>query len=234
MEKEAVWIGICEIKTRTFISHVSKMQCYTNKGLIIPDMMSHGGGIIKRQLNKALLLALAIAVCTLPLSGAVDNLSTSQSSSASQVTNIDSTNSASVTKPEVNAVYKYKKTYKKKYKKSYKKYKKKYYYKKVYRNGKYRYVRATYTYRTTTSYRSTGSKGTGDCWTNSEILYNQMVKKGNRARIIQYATSMSSRHRSVQYYKNGKWVNYDYKGNGYAWRYYWTSNYVNGKVIKSC
>jgi hypothetical protein len=238
MEKEAVWIRIFEIKTRTFISHVSKMQCYTKKGLIIPDMMSHGGGIIKRQLNYALLLALAIAVCTLPLSGAVDNLSTVQSSSASQVTNIDSTNSASVAKPEVNAVYKktYKKKYKKsykKYKKSYRKYKKKYYYKKVYRNGKYRYVRATYYVTYKVSYRSTGSKGTGDCWTNSDILYNQLVKKGNKARIIQYATSMSSRHRSVQYYKDGKWVNYDYKGNGYAMRYWCTSNYVNGKVIKS-
>jgi hypothetical protein len=190
-----------------------------------------------------LLLALAIAICTLPLSGAVDNQSLSQSTSISQVNSIDAASSASVAKPEVNAVYKYKKTYKKKYKKYYKRYKKsyrksyrkykKYYYKRVYRNGKYRYVRATYYVTYKVSYRSTGRKGTGDCWTNSEILYNQMLKKGYKVRIIQYATSMSSRHRSVQYSKDGKWVNYDYKGNGYAMRYYWTSNYVNGKVIKS-
>jgi hypothetical protein len=195
-------------------------------------MMSHGGGIIKRQLNYALLLALAIAVCTLPLSGAVDNLSTS-SSSASQVKNIDSTNSASVAKPEVNAASYYwkKKTY----------YVKKYKYKKKYRNGRYRYVRAAYYVKVTkyvkvykSSYSSSsGSKGTGDCWTNSDILYNQLLKKGYKVRILQYPTSMSSRHRSVQYYSNGKWVNYDYKGNGYAMRYWCTSNYVNGKVIKT-
>jgi len=197
-------------------------------------MMRHGGGIIKRQVNKALLFALAIVICTLPLSGAVDSLSTSQSTSVSQVTNIDSANSASVAKPEVNAASYYwkKKTY----------YVKKYKYKKKYRNGRYRYVRAAYYVKVTkyvkvyykSSYKSSkGSKGTGDRWTNSAILYNQLKKQGYKVRIIQYATSMSSRHRSVQYYKNGKWVNYDYKGNGYAMRYYWTSNYVNGKVIQS-
>jgi len=197
-------------------------------------MMRHGGGIIKRQVNKALLFALAIVICTLPLSGAVDSLSTSQSTSVSQVTNIDSANSASVAKPEVNAASYYwkKKTY----------YVKKYKYKKKYRNGRYRYVRAAYYVKVTkyvkvyykSSYKSSkGSKGTGDRWTNSAILYNQLIKLGYKVRIIQFATSMSSRHRSVQYYKNGKWVNYDYKGNGYAMRYYWTSNYVNGKVIQS-
>ncbi|MEN6328679.1 MAG: hypothetical protein ABFC91_00105 [Methanobacteriaceae archaeon] len=197
-------------------------------------MIRHGGGIIKRQLNKALLFALAIVICTLPLSGAVDNLSTSQSTSTSQVTNIDSANSASVAKQEVNAASYYwkKKTY----------YVKKYKYKKKYQNGRYRYVRAAYYIKVTkyvkvyykSSYSSSGSKGTGDCWTNSEILYNKLKAQGYRVRIIQYATSMSSRHRSVQYYKDGKWVNYDYKGNGYAMRYWYTSNYVNGKVIKSC
>jgi hypothetical protein len=210
-------------------------KCNAIPKRLIILMISHGGGIIKRQLNFALLLALAIAICTLPLSGAVDNLSTSQSSSASQVKNLDSTNSASVAKPEVNAASYYwkKKTY----------YIKKYKYKKKYRNGRYRYVRAAYYVKVTkyvkvyykSSYSSSsGSKGTGDCWTNSEILYNQLIKKGYRVRIIQYATSMSSRHRSVQYYSNGKWVNYNYKGNGYAMRYWYTSNYVNGKVIKSC
>ena len=197
-------------------------------------MMRHGGGIIKRQVNKALLFALAIVICTLPLSGAVDSLSTSQSTSVSQVTNIDSANSASVAKPEVNAASYYwkKKTY----------YVKKYKYKKKYRNGRYRYVRAAYYVKVTkyvkvyykSSYKSSkGSKGTGDCWTNSAILYNQLKKQGYKVRIIQYATSMSSRHRSVQYYSNGKWVNYNYKGNGYAMRYWYTSNYVNGKVIKT-
>jgi hypothetical protein len=204
------------------------------KGAHHLDMMGHGGGIINRHLNKALLFALAVVMCTLPLSGAVDNLNSDQSTTVSQVKNIDSVNSASVSKPEVNAASYYykKKTY----------YVKKYKYKKKYRNGRYRYVRAAYYIKVTkyvkvyykSSYKSSsGSKGTGDCWTNSAILYSQLLKKGYKVRIIQYATSMSSRHRSVQYYSNGKWVNYNYKGNGYAMRYWCTSNYVNGKVIQS-
>ncbi len=115
--------------------------------------------------------------------------------------------------------------------KTYKRYKyvKKYRYKKVYRNGRVRYVRAVYYYKY--SIRS-GGKGVGDCWTNSDYLYNKLKKQGYHVRIIQYPTSYSARHRSVQIYKNGHWVNFDYKGEGYAWRYYATSNSKYGKVIK--
>lgn len=126
-----------------------------------------------------------------------------------------------VGKVEVNAYTKYK-------------YKKKYRYKRVYRKGRYRYVKAVYYVRYKVTYKGKGGKGTGDCWTNSEILYNTLKKKGYRVRIIQYPTSYSSRHRSVQIYSGGRWKNYDYNGNGYAWRYYATSNSKNGKVIKSC
>ncbi|MDI9437333.1 MAG: peptidoglycan-binding protein [Euryarchaeota archaeon] len=84
-----------------------------------------------------------------------------------------------------------------------------------------------------TVYRSSGGRGIGDCWDNSAYLYQKITSSGSKARIIQYATSQSSRHRSVQVYSNGKWVNYDYKANGYAQRYYATSNSVNGVVIKS-
>jgi cell wall hydrolase len=78
---------------------------------------------------------------------------------------------------------------------------------------------------------SRGGKGIGDCWTNSAALYSQLTGSGQKARIIQYATSLSARHRSVQVYSNGAWVNYNYKANGYAQTYYATSNSVNGKVV---
>jgi N-acetylmuramoyl-L-alanine amidase len=77
-----------------------------------------------------------------------------------------------------------------------------------------------------------GGKGSGDCWTNSAALYSQLTGSGQKARIIQYASSLSPRHRSVQVYSNGAWVNYDYKANGYAQTYYATSNSVNGKVVQ--
>ncbi|MEN6330133.1 MAG: peptidoglycan-binding protein [Methanobacteriaceae archaeon] len=84
-----------------------------------------------------------------------------------------------------------------------------------------------------TVYRSSGGKGTGDCWDNSAALYKKLTSSGGKVRIIQYSTSQSSRHRSVQVYSNGKWVNYDYTANGYARTYYATSNSVNGVVVQS-
>jgi|GEM_PF-3819290 len=85
------------------------------------------------------------------------------------------------------------------------------------------------TYGRSYSSYSYSRKGVGDCWTNSAILYNQLTRSGQKARIIQYSTSLSPRHRSVQVYKNGRWVNADYSGYGY--RYQPTKNAVNGVVI---
>ena len=67
-------------------------------------------------------------------------------------------------------------------------------------------------------------KGTGDCWENSNILYNQLISEGYTARIIQYANSYSANHRSVEIWDGSSWVDYDYKGNGYSNRYYATSH----------
>ena len=53
--------------------------------------------------------------------------------------------------------------------------------------------------------------GAGDCWAMSDYLYKKMTATGMKARIIQYSTSMSSRHRSVQYLANGAWVNAPYR-----------------------
>jgi len=95
------------------------------------------------------------------------------------------------------------------------------------KTGKVHYRQVHATYVTTYHY----GRGTGDCWTNSANLYGQLTSAGQRARIIQYATSLSPRHRSVQVYTNGAWTNYNYKANGYAQTYYATSNSVNGKVV---
>lgn len=93
---------------------------------------------------------------------------------------------------------------------------------------------------TTTRTRSTGNnyrsysrgRGTGDCWDNSAYLYGKLSSSGTQSRIIQYGTSLSSRHRSVQVYKNGRWVDYNYKSNGYAKRYYATKSKPGMHVVK--
>ena len=85
------------------------------------------------------------------------------------------------------------------------------------------------------SYSSSWSngKGTGDCWDNSAALYSSLTSSGQRARIVQYANSYVSNHLSVETWNGNKWVNYDYKGNGYAQRYYATSHSSSAKVIAS-
>jgi N-acetylmuramoyl-L-alanine amidase len=91
-------------------------------------------------------------------------------------------------------------------------------------------VRHNYSKKSMTSYRN--GKGTGDCWQNSEILYNQLKGSGQQVRIIQYRTSLSPRHRSVQICQNGAWIDYNYKSNGYAKLYYATKNKAGASVIK--
>lgn len=90
-------------------------------------------------------------------------------------------------------------------------------------------------YTSTRAYSRTSfnrGRGTGDCWDNSENLYSQLTASGSKARIIQYGTSLSPRHRSVQTYQNGAWVDYNYKANGYAKRYYATGSKPGVSVIK--
>ena len=76
--------------------------------------------------------------------------------------------------------------------------------------------------------------GAGDCWAMSDYLYKKMKAAGLHARIKQYATAYSSNHESVQYLKNGTWVNAPY-------RTYFSTNLFNntsgvnyGTTIKQC
>jgi hypothetical protein len=57
--------------------------------------------------------------------------------------------------------------------------------------------------------------GAGDCWAMSDYLNSKFKAAGYQSRIIQYATSYSSRHRSVQLYQNGKWITVPYRAYGY-------------------
>jgi len=75
-------------------------------------------------------------------------------------------------------------------------------------------------------------KGRGDCWDNSATLYNHLSNSGVTARIIQYKTSSSPRHRSVQVLQNGAWVDFNYKKNGYSRRYEATRSKPGLHVVK--
>ena len=57
--------------------------------------------------------------------------------------------------------------------------------------------------------------GAGDCWAFSAYLNNKFQAAGYKSRVIQYATSYSSRHRSVQLYQNGQWKTVPYRAYGY-------------------
>lgn len=82
------------------------------------------------------------------------------------------------------------------------------------------------------SYSSSGGYGyssIGDCWAHSAWYSSKLRTQGYSTRIVQYSTSLSSRHRSVQVYKNGKWVDADYSK--YNKIYSATSGSSNGKVV---
>lgn len=51
-----------------------------------------------------------------------------------------------------------------------------------------------------------------DCWAMSDYLYGQMTAAGIPSRIVQYGTSYSPNHRSVQVYQNGAWTDISYAG----------------------
>jgi len=87
------------------------------------------------------------------------------------------------------------------------------------------------------SYKSGSSgwssgKGTGDCWDNSYALYDELSASGQQARIVQYANSYVSNHRSVEVWDGSSWVDYDYRGNGYSNRYYATAHDSSATVIE--
>lgn len=49
----------------------------------------------------------------------------------------------------------------------------------------------------------------GDCWGLAEWASKQLKANGYKTRIVQGASSASSRHRWVQVYVGGKWINFE-------------------------
>ncbi len=78
---------------------------------------------------------------------------------------------------------------------------------KSYQSKKATSTRKTYSKTRYSNNRYRGYINGMDCWAMSAYLSNQLKNQGYNVRTLQYATSMSSRHRSVQIYQNGAWVN---------------------------
>ena len=94
--------------------------------------------------------------------------------------------------------------------------------------AKKKYARGTYT-----KYSQIKKYGKGDCWAGSYFVACELKKRGVTCRIMQYKTSMSDRHRSVQYKNSkGNWVDFPYKKYGISTNFRNTSNASKGKQIK--
>jgi len=77
------------------------------------------------------------------------------------------------------------------------------------------------------------SCGSGDCWAMSDYLYSRLSAADIDSRIVQYSTAYSSRHRSVQLYQGGKWVDVPYSSYGYSTMFKATSSKPGMTVIAS-
>ena len=200
--------------------------------------MGHGGGTIKRQTLYALLLVVGIVTCVFPsVVGASDQ---NASDNSAQIGLKGNTNVL-----EVNAAYSVKvKVWYKHWYKSYGKWKYvwKYYYK--YKTSTVKAASSSSSSSYTSSGKAntfsdpklnsimksaagygyshsyhTGSDlakhHCGDCWAYSDYLNNKFQSAGYHSRVVQYATSYSSRHRSVQLYQSGEWKTVPYRAYGY-------------------
>ena len=76
------------------------------------------------------------------------------------------------------------------------------------------------------------STGGGDCHAWSAALWQELKNIGYAVRIVQYATSQSSNHRSVQYKDNsGNWQDYPYSSTNLPRNATATSGAANGTVV---
>lgn len=74
--------------------------------------------------------------------------------------------------------------------------------------------------------------GSGDCWAMSDYLYNKLAGQGYTVRVIEYATSMSNQHRTVQYMNDsGEWA--DLPGYDSLDTNFHVTNHTNYTVIKT-
>lgn len=75
----------------------------------------------------------------------------------------------------------------------------------------------------------------GDCWGCSDTISCELESRGIKTKILQYGTSSSEVHRSVQYLDGSEWKNFPYREYGFNTSFNDTSNIKNGKEVKgSC
>ena len=87
------------------------------------------------------------------------------------------------------------------------------------------------------SYSSMKKTGYGDCWAFSELIFEELKRYGISCKIVQYATSEASNHRTVMYKNSsGNWTDFPYREQGWNTKYNNmlnnTSNSKNGATIK--
>ena len=87
----------------------------------------------------------------------------------------------------------------------------------------------TYERGSSSTYSAMKKSGKGDCHAFSDLLFQELKKRKVNCRILQYSTSLSSTHRSVQY-QNAKneWVSFPYKKYGLSSMLVQTSNWKKG------
>ena len=92
-----------------------------------------------------------------------------------------------------------------------------------------------YTYKlgSSSTYTNMKKTGNGDCWAFSELIFGELKRYGISCKIVQYATSEASNHRSVLYKdSNGNWTDFPYSAYGWNTMLGSTSNSKNGATIQ--
>jgi len=76
------------------------------------------------------------------------------------------------------------------------------------------------------------SRKKGDCWALSDYIYSRLKSEGISAKIYQYKTSGSDRHRQVEYKDGSKWVMFPYSKSGIDHNFYTNSIPSGASVCK--
>ena len=73
----------------------------------------------------------------------------------------------------------------------------------------------------------------GDCWGCSDTISCELESRGVKTKILEYGTSASSQHRSVQYLDGNEWKNFPYRKYGFNQLFNDTSGVAHGKEVNN-
>lgn len=83
------------------------------------------------------------------------------------------------------------------------------------------------------TYSCVQSTHKGDCWGCSDTLACELISRGITVRILQYSTSASGQHRSVQYKDaSGNWKDFPYRTYGFNTLFNNTNGTAHGSEVK--